>query len=219
MGVPAPGAAAGVGGGGATGGTCGTAAAAAAAASAAARRVASAAPARAAATNGKAGGAWVLPPAGGCRGVAPRVGSDETRPGAAPLWSPASTAISSSSLDEMVNFAVAMERQGLEIPLLIGGATTSRAHTAVKVSPRRGGPVVWVKDASRSVPVAAALSPAHRVSASGRVNLNLKLSDLKNWHPSPSRAHDLPVRRLSVHASGHRDGAARPSDLEPVGRL
>ncbi|MFL6105359.1 MAG: vitamin B12 dependent-methionine synthase activation domain-containing protein, partial [Marmoricola sp.] len=61
------------------------------------------------------------------------------------------------SLDEMVNFAVEMERQELQIPLLIGGATTSRAHTAVKVSPRRSGPVVWVKDASRSVPVAAAL--------------------------------------------------------------
>ena len=61
------------------------------------------------------------------------------------------------SLDEMVNFAVEMERAGLEIPLLIGGATTSRAHTAVKISPRRSGPVIWVKDASRSVPVAAAL--------------------------------------------------------------
>ncbi|GAB5899443.1 methionine synthase [Mycolicibacterium mageritense] len=61
------------------------------------------------------------------------------------------------SLDEMVNFAVEMEREGLEIPLLIGGATTSRAHTAVKIAPRRTGPVVWVKDASRSVPVAAAL--------------------------------------------------------------
>ncbi|WP_183093296.1 methionine synthase [Nocardioides stalactiti] len=61
------------------------------------------------------------------------------------------------SLDEMVNFAVEMDRQGLDIPLLIGGATTSRAHTAVKVAPRRSGPVVWVKDASRSVPVAAAL--------------------------------------------------------------
>lgn len=61
------------------------------------------------------------------------------------------------SLDEMANFAVEMERQGLQIPLLIGGATTSRAHTAVKISPRRSGPVVWVKDASRSVPVAAAL--------------------------------------------------------------
>ena len=61
------------------------------------------------------------------------------------------------SLDEMVNVAVEMERQGMQIPLLIGGATTSRAHTAVKISPRRSGPVVWVKDASRSVPVAAAL--------------------------------------------------------------
>lgn len=61
------------------------------------------------------------------------------------------------SLDEMVNFAAEMEREGMEIPLLIGGATTSRAHTAVKISPRRSGPVVWVKDASRSVPVAAAL--------------------------------------------------------------
>ncbi len=61
------------------------------------------------------------------------------------------------SLDEMVNFAAEMEREGLQIPLLIGGATTSRAHTAVKVAPRRSGPVVWVKDASRSVPVAAAL--------------------------------------------------------------
>ncbi|OBK72191.1 methionine synthase [Mycobacterium sp. 1274761.0] len=61
------------------------------------------------------------------------------------------------SLDEMSNFAVEMEREGLKIPLLIGGATTSRAHTAVKIAPRRNGPVVWVKDASRSVPVAAAL--------------------------------------------------------------
>ncbi len=61
------------------------------------------------------------------------------------------------SLDEMVNFAVEMERQGLEIPLLIGGATTSRAHTAVKVDQRYHGPVIWVKDASRSVPVVAQL--------------------------------------------------------------
>ena len=61
------------------------------------------------------------------------------------------------SLDEMVNFAAEMEREGIQIPLLIGGATTSRAHTAVKIAPRRTGPVIWVKDASRSVPVAAAL--------------------------------------------------------------
>ena len=61
------------------------------------------------------------------------------------------------SLDEMENFAAEMARQEFEIPLLIGGATTSRAHTAVKVDRKYPGPVVWVKDASRSVPVVAAL--------------------------------------------------------------
>ena len=61
------------------------------------------------------------------------------------------------SLDEMVTMASEMERQGFEIPLLIGGATTSRAHTAVKVDEKYHGPVVWVKDASRSVPVVSQL--------------------------------------------------------------
>ncbi|MDP3856822.1 MAG: methionine synthase [Stagnimonas sp.] len=61
------------------------------------------------------------------------------------------------SLDEMVHLAKEMQRQGFTIPLLIGGATTSRAHTSVKIDPAYEGPVVWVKDASRSVPVAAAL--------------------------------------------------------------
>jgi 5-methyltetrahydrofolate--homocysteine methyltransferase len=61
------------------------------------------------------------------------------------------------SLDEMVGMATEMQRLGLSIPLLIGGATTSRAHTAVKVDPKYDGPVVWVKDASRSVPTVAAL--------------------------------------------------------------
>ena len=63
------------------------------------------------------------------------------------------------SLDEMVTLASEMQRQGLDIPLLIGGATTSRAHTAVKVDRKYDGPVVWVKDASRSVPTVAALLP------------------------------------------------------------
>jgi 5-methyltetrahydrofolate--homocysteine methyltransferase len=66
------------------------------------------------------------------------------------------------SLDEMVNFAAELERQGFDIPLLVGGATTSRAHTAVKVDGKYHGPVVWVKDASRSVPVASALLSAER---------------------------------------------------------
>ena len=66
------------------------------------------------------------------------------------------------SLDEMVHMASEMEREGWHIPLLIGGATTSRAHTAVKVDQRYSGPVVWVKDASRSVGVVSALLSATR---------------------------------------------------------
>ena len=58
------------------------------------------------------------------------------------------------SLDEMVNVASEMERRGLDIPLLIGGATTSRIHTAVKIDPVYSGIVVHVADASKSVPVA-----------------------------------------------------------------
>ncbi len=61
------------------------------------------------------------------------------------------------SLDEMVDVATEMERRGLKIPLLIGGATTSRVHTAVKIAPKYNNPVIHVLDASRSVPVAGAL--------------------------------------------------------------
>jgi 5-methyltetrahydrofolate--homocysteine methyltransferase len=67
------------------------------------------------------------------------------------------------SLDEMVHVAREMERQGLKLPLLIGGATTSKAHTAVKIAPGYGQPVVHVLDASRAVPVVSNLiSVEHR---------------------------------------------------------
>jgi 5-methyltetrahydrofolate--homocysteine methyltransferase len=69
------------------------------------------------------------------------------------------------SLDEMVNVATEMKRQGFEVPLLIGGATTSRAHTAVKIDQAYDGPVVWVKDASRSVPVVSSLLSDERRDA------------------------------------------------------
>lgn len=61
------------------------------------------------------------------------------------------------SLDEMVHFAKEMEREGFNIPLIIGGATTSRIHVAVKVAPHYSGPAVHVLDASRSVTVCSAL--------------------------------------------------------------
>ncbi len=61
------------------------------------------------------------------------------------------------SLEEMAHVAKEMERGGFTIPLLIGGATTSRAHTAVKIAPNYSAPVVYVPDASRSVPVVQSL--------------------------------------------------------------
>ena len=67
------------------------------------------------------------------------------------------------SLDEMCHVAAEMAREGYTLPLLIGGATTSRVHTAVKIAPNYDGPVVHVQDASRAVGVAAALlSPQQR---------------------------------------------------------
>ncbi len=85
------------------------------------------------------------------------------------------------SLDEMVNFAAEMERQGFDIPLLVGGATTSRAHTAVKVDKQYHGPVIWVKDASRSVPVVAALLSDERRPA--------LLADVKTDYDSLRERH------------------------------
>jgi 5-methyltetrahydrofolate--homocysteine methyltransferase len=64
------------------------------------------------------------------------------------------------SLDEMVHVAREMERKGLTLPLLIGGATTSKAHTAVKIAPNFNQPVIHVLDASRAVPVASSLISA-----------------------------------------------------------
>src|SRR5277367_1529514 len=61
------------------------------------------------------------------------------------------------SLDEMVHVAREMERQGFKLPLLIGGATTSRAHTAIKIAPHYSEPVIHILDASRAVPVTTTL--------------------------------------------------------------
>ncbi|WP_310963492.1 methionine synthase [Nocardioides terrisoli] len=97
------------------------------------------------------------------------------------------------SLDEMAGFAAELERQGLDIPLLIGGATTSRAHTAVKVAPRyKAGPTVWVKDASRSVPVAAALlSDEQRPALLASIE-----ADYQSLRERHAAKHDRPILSL-----------------------
>jgi 5-methyltetrahydrofolate--homocysteine methyltransferase len=97
------------------------------------------------------------------------------------------------SLDEMSNFAAELERQGLDVPLLIGGATTSRAHTAVKVAPRyKAGPTVWVKDASRSVPTAAALLSDERRPAL----LAEVAADYQSLRERHAAKHDRPMLTL-----------------------
>src|SRR5205814_46502 len=98
------------------------------------------------------------------------------------------------SLDEMVHVADEMERQGFDIPLLIGGATTSRVHTAVKVSPSYNrGPVVYVADASRAVGVASNLlsKTARREFAA---STRKEYEDIATRH----RASHAPGRRLSL---------------------
>jgi 5-methyltetrahydrofolate--homocysteine methyltransferase len=88
------------------------------------------------------------------------------------------------SLDEMVHVAREMERQGFKLPLLIGGATTSRAHTAVKIAPHYSEPVVHVLDASRAVPVTTSL-----LSEEGKpafvVQLRVAYEALRKAHSAP----------------------------------
>ncbi|WP_215225742.1 methionine synthase [Echinicola shivajiensis] len=94
------------------------------------------------------------------------------------------------SLDEMVNVASEMERQGLKIPLLIGGATTSRIHTAVKIDPVYSGTVVHVMDASKSVPVAGEV-----ISEETKVAFHQKMKatyqELRESHQAKQEAKQL----------------------------
>jgi len=98
------------------------------------------------------------------------------------------------SLDEMVHVAAEMERQGFDIPLLIGGATTSRVHTAVKIDPGyRRGQTVYVTDASRAVGVASNL-------LSKTANANF-VSEIRKEYEEIARNHAAqraPGRRLSL---------------------
>ena len=106
------------------------------------------------------------------------------------------------SLDEMVNFATEMERQGFDIPLLVGGATTSRAHTAVKVDPKYHGPVVWVKDASRSVPGRgrAAVAPTGAASSS-RTSRPTTTRSASGTPPSTTTARCVPIEKARANRS------------------
>ncbi len=96
------------------------------------------------------------------------------------------------SLDEMVNVAREMERRGLELPLLIGGATTSKQHTAVKIAPEYGQPTVHVLDASRAVGVVSDLLDPTRGKRLDGENRELQ-ERLREQHGERERKPLLPI--------------------------
>lgn len=105
------------------------------------------------------------------------------------------------SLDEMVHVAKEMQRQGFDMPLLIGGATTSRAHTAVKIEPHYQGATIYVTDASRSVGVVS-----HLLSTDLKTNyiaqIHREYADLRERHKGRKakiQQHDLSTARANKH--------------------
>jgi len=121
------------------------------------------------------------------------------------------------SLDEMTHVAREMQRLGMKIPLLIGGATTSRAHTAVKIAPHYEQPVVHVLDASRAVPVTSSL-----LSDDGRDAFvaahRAEMESLRRIHGAPRvELSPLAAARESTPAFGWRaEDVATPESLGPV---
>jgi len=101
------------------------------------------------------------------------------------------------SLDEMVHVAREMERLGFKLPLLIGGATTSRAHTAVKIAPHYSEPVVHVLDASRAVPVTTSL-----LSEDGKAAF---VAQHREEYEQLRRTHSGPKQKLIPLADARAD--------------
>jgi 5-methyltetrahydrofolate--homocysteine methyltransferase len=110
------------------------------------------------------------------------------------------------SLDEMVNVAREMERRGLDLPLLIGGATTSKQHTAVKIAPEYSQPTLHVLDASRVVGVVSDLLDGVRRSRLEAENAELQVR-LREQHAERDRKPLLPIEaaRANAHRVSHDD--------------
>ena len=108
------------------------------------------------------------------------------------------------SLEEMSHVAREMERDDWcrckQIPLLIGGATTSRIHTAVKIAPHYSGPVIWVPDASRSVPVAQALTSDAAQKGAYLGEVIRDYAKLRERHAAKAAAKMLTLDQARAHA-------------------
>ncbi|HEX2199158.1 MAG TPA: methionine synthase, partial [Burkholderiales bacterium] len=106
------------------------------------------------------------------------------------------------SLEEMTHVAREMQRAGMNLPLLIGGATTSRAHTAVKIAPHYSGPVVYVPDASRSVPVVQSLLSDAREAFLAQVSADYeKIRAQHGAKKGPGPLHPIARARALGHAT------------------
>ncbi|MDR1462709.1 MAG: methionine synthase [Azoarcus sp.] len=103
------------------------------------------------------------------------------------------------SLEEMCFVAAEMQRQGFEMPLLIGGATTSRAHTAIKIAPNYAQPVVYVSDASRAASVASALLSQHGADAF-RARLADDYAQIRANHAGKQASPQLPLAAARANA-------------------
>jgi 5-methyltetrahydrofolate--homocysteine methyltransferase len=120
------------------------------------------------------------------------------------------------SLEEMGHVAREMRKQGVLLPLLIGGATTSRAHTALRIAPHHGEPVVWVKDASRAVGVMQSLlSPTLRAPFVAGVEADY--ADVRSRHANRGDAKPLVslARAREKRFDGGWDSYAPPAPLRP----
>ncbi|HTV84429.1 MAG TPA: methionine synthase [Dyella sp.] len=116
------------------------------------------------------------------------------------------------SLEEMSHVAREMQRQDFQIPLLIGGATTSRAHTALKIEPHYNSPTVWVKDASRAVGVAQSLVSKELVD-NFMEKIRAEYADIRERHKNRGAAKTLvPL----AHARAQRFSCDWASYTPPV---
>ncbi|MET0595135.1 MAG: vitamin B12 dependent-methionine synthase activation domain-containing protein, partial [Polyangiaceae bacterium] len=131
------------------------------------------------------------------------------------------------SLDEMTHVAREMERLGFKLPLLIGGATTSRAHTAVKIAPQYSEPVVHVLDASRAVPVTTSLL-SDEGKAAFVAEHRAEYERIRKMHASPqqklvpidvARAHRTPIAWRAEDVSKPEFTGVRVLDDFPLATL
>ncbi|MGD9816188.1 MAG: vitamin B12 dependent-methionine synthase activation domain-containing protein [Hyphomonadaceae bacterium] len=116
------------------------------------------------------------------------------------------------SLDEMVFVASEMQRRGMALPLLIGGATTSRTHTAVKIAPAYSGPILYVPDASKAVPVVQKLLGADRQILVNGTRAEYDAAR-ESYYAGQDKRPRLPLAKARARALQLTHAPVRPSFL------